>query len=214
VAEAFAFLNRFILSLLGFPLVAWLWHRHGGENLGFSIVVMAIPVVFGYLVPGLAIIWLKFWTIHSRFSIKGIQVHQGFIYGSGLALDAWVADHARFGHPIADVVLTCVLTGFIVGFTGWFIDIAGVKAGRIRIDNPMSRLGKNPETIVTYYAPSCYFALGASYMLAIHLAREVLVNQGRNSWAAALGAFILGFFLTSIPCIVLYLQLQYRKVVS
>jgi hypothetical protein len=212
MAEALAFLNRFILSIAGFPAVAWLWHRHGGENTLFTVVVMAIPLFFGYLVPGLAIIWLKLWAIQSHFSIKGIQVHQGFIYGSGLALDAWAADHARFGHPIADLVFTCILTGFIVGFTGWFIDIAGVKAGRIRIDNPMARLGRDPETIVTYYAPSCYFILGATYMLAIHLMREILIHQARQSWIAVLGTFTLGFLITSVPCIALYLHLQYRKV--
>lgn len=211
MTESLVFLHRFILSLAGFPLVAWLWHRHGGGNAAFTAVVMGIPVLFGYLVPGLAIAWLRLWEIRSPYSIKGIQVHQGFIYGSGLALNAWLADHARFANPAADLLVPALLCGSNAAFTGWFIDIAGVKAGRIRIDNPIARLGKDPEAIVSYYAPACYFALGASYMLAIHLAREVLLVRGMAGWVTATMVFLAGFLLTSAPITAIYLRLQHRK---
>jgi hypothetical protein len=211
-----AFINRFILSLAGFPLVAWLWFRHSGGDPGFTAVVMGIPLLFGYLVPGLAIVWLRMWEIRGRFSIKGIQVHQGFIYASGLALDAYVSHHLAFDNAIASVLGSCLVNGCIVAFTGWFIDIAGVKAGRIRIHNPMARLGKDPETVVTYYAPACYFTLGATYMLAVHLAWEAFLGQGRSDWVWARGAgggagvFVVGFLITAAPITAVYLYLQHR----
>lgn len=211
MADFLVFLNRFVLSLAGFPLVAWLWHRHaaeGGGHAAFTAVVMGIPLLFGYLVPGIAIVKLRLWEVRSRFSIKGIQAHQGFIYGSGLALDAWACDHVRFPHPAATVALSALLMGCVVAFTGWFIDIAGVKAGRIVVDNPPARLGRDPATIVTWYAPASYFVLGVSYMLSIHLARHLLIDRGLSGAGPVAGVFLAGFLITSVPIILVYLRLQ------
>lgn len=211
MAEVLAFLNRFILALAGFPLVAWLWHREGGGHGAFTGVVMGIPVLFGYLVPGLAIAWLRLWEIRSRFSIRGVQVHQGLVYGSGLALDAWIAWHIRFATPLATALVSALVNGIITAFGGWIIDIAGVRKGRIRIDNPPARAGLGPEAIVTYYAPACYFVLGAGYMLAIHLAWTALVVLRKEGWAWTGGTFLAGFLLASLPIIALYLWLQRRE---
>lgn len=224
MAEFLVYLNRVVWSLAGFPAMAWLWYRHGGASLPLAAIVLGIPLVFGYLMPGLAILWLRLWEINSRFSYKGIQIHQGFIYASGLSLDAYVAHHVRFAAPWATALASCLLTGCIVGFTGWFIDIAGVKAGRIRIDNPPARAGRDPATIVTHYAPACYFTLGFSYMAAVHLAWAFLGPAGPAphgylhatvtpevpSAAAVAALFATGFLVTAAPAGGLYLYLQSR----
>jgi hypothetical protein len=222
LAEFLVYLNRVVWSLAGFPVMAWLWYRHGGASVPLAAIVLGIPLVFGYLIPGLAILWLRLWEINSRFSYKGIQIHQGFIYASGLSLDAYAAHHVRFASPWATVIVSCLLTGCIVGFTGWFIDIAGVKAGRIRIDNPPARAGRDPATIVTYYAPACYFTLGFCYMLAVHLVWAFLgpaapglpgnlrdtVTPGSPSAFAIAALYAAGFLLTAAPAGALYLYLQ------
>jgi hypothetical protein len=210
MSEVLAFINRFVLALAGFPLVGWLWLRHSEGNRALAAVVMGIPLLFGYLVPGLAIAWLRLWEFRARFAIKGIQLHQGFIYGSGLALDAYVSHHVRFDGPAVTVILSSLVNGCIVAFTAWYIDLSGVKAGRIRIHNPPARQGRDPEAIVAYYAPACYFTLGVSYMLAVHLAWEILHGQARSGWLWIGAAFAAGFLMTAAPIIAVYLRLQYR----
>jgi hypothetical protein len=147
--------------------------------------------------------------MHSRFAVRGFQVHQGFIYASGLALDAYVCHHLRFERPWASVLFSCLLAGCIVGFTGWFFDIKGVVAGRIRIANPMSAKGREPATVVTYYAPACYFVLGVCFMLSVQAAWIVIVDLRRPEWAWAL--FAGGLLMTTAPSAALYLRLQHRR---
>jgi hypothetical protein len=175
VRSALLFISTYLFPVVGFPLVAYAWWRVG-ESWPFVVVVMGVPVVFGYVMPAILTGVIKRWRFTSGPRLGPYYVHHGFVYGAKLAL-ALLAVVRSFDTvvSIVDVVAISVVTGAATAFGGWWHDTQAVRAGKIAIDDGIEGLAT--------FAPPSYFAMGATYAAVSTAAFRVLVEDpGALAW--------------------------------
>ena len=163
------FISTFLFPVVGFPLVAYAWWRASG-SWPFVTVVMDVPVLFGYLMPGVATQVVKRWRFTSGPRVGAYYLHHGFIYGSKLAfaLLVVVRSLATVG-SLLDAIAVIVVAGTATAFGGWWHDVHAVRAGKIEVDGGTEALAG--------FAPPTYFSMGATYAAVVLGAHRVLVDD-------------------------------------
>jgi hypothetical protein len=144
-------------------------------------IVMGVPVLFGYLMPGVATHVVKRWRFTTGPRVGSYYVHHGFVYGSKLAFVLFLVVRSlasvRSAFDVGSVVL---VTGAATAFGGWWHDAQAVRAGKIEVDGGIDALER--------FAPASYFAMGATYAgmtLAAH--RVLVVDGGALVWVFPAG---------------------------
>ena len=181
VRTVLLFASTYAFPAIGFPLVTYAWWRSSG-SWPFVVVVMGVPVVFGYLMPWIATSVVKRW----RFTrVHTLYPHHGFIYGAKLAFALLLVirslDSIRTPFEVLSVML---VAGAATAFGGWFHDTQAARAGKIEIAGGI-------EALATF-APPSYFTMGATYAgvtLAAH--RVLLVDPQSVVWVFVVALFVL-----------------------
>jgi hypothetical protein len=163
------FVSTFLFPIVGFPLVTYAWWRASG-SWPFVAVVMGVPVVFGYLMPGVATQFVKRWRFTSGPRIGAYYLHHGFIYGSKLALALLIVVRSLASvTSFLDAMAVVATTGAATAFGGWWHDVHAVRAGKIAVDGGAEAL--------TEFAPPSYFSMGATYAAVVLAAHRVLAED-------------------------------------
>jgi hypothetical protein len=165
-----------VFALLGFPLMAWLWYQKGGFP--FAVLIMGLPLIFGYVVPGIGTNILKRWGFRDSWVVGNYFIHHGFIYASGLSLGLYLG---FVPSPPGDgwaIILNLFRTACIIGFMGWWHDLIAIRQGMMEVYNRAWKGGAAPEVIVTTYAPLCFSLFGAIYAAIATWGYDALVRQG------------------------------------
>lgn len=192
IEKTVLFLYGKIFALLGFPLMSWLWYQKYGA--GFTILVMGLPLVFGYVVPGIGTNILKQWRFRGSWVVGNYYIHHGFIYASGLSLGLYIG---FFPNPPGDVwasLANMVRVACIIGFVGWWHDLIAIRQGMMEVYNRAWRQGAAPEVIVTQYAPLCFSLFAAIYAGIAVWGYDILVRQGSLNalwWLFPLGLTLM-----------------------
>lgn len=188
----------FILPLPLTVLALLLWyHRTGWWT--YSLFVVVLPLLFGYVVPGIGTNLFKLWRFNwDFFRIGRYFLHHGFLFAPYFALslfltfpqappfdaDTWVAV------LVSNAALQCLLSAIH--------DYLGLRAGMIEIDNRAFREGKGPADIILDYGPIGYSLFGLSYA-AVCLAARFYLACG---WLPFVGWLLLGLLamgLSGVP---------------
>lgn len=200
VAKTFLFIYNYIFPTLGFPWVCWLWYRAGGAPL--AIFIMGLPLIYGYIIPGIGTNLMKKWRFNGPMLIGGYYWHHGFIYSSTMGMALFIAAFP-VGEGLLAILLIALRTAAIVGFVAWWHDILAVRNGMVEIYNGPCKRGEPPEVIVTSYAPVCFSLLGLTYGAVGGLAYQ-MVLKGESSmvwlWPVGLIAMTVA---TCVPYLVL-----------
>jgi hypothetical protein len=168
-AKRALFISTFLFPIVGFPLVTYAWWRASG-SWPFVAVVMGVPVVFGYLMPGVATQFVKRWRFTSGPRIGAYYVHHGFIYGAKLAFGLLVVVRSLASvNSLLDAIAVIATTGAATAFGGWFHDVHAVRAGKIAVDGGAEAL--------TDFVPASYFSMGATYAAIVLAAHRVLAEN-------------------------------------
>jgi hypothetical protein len=170
------FVSTYLYPAVGFPLITYAWWRTSGGSWPLVAVVMAVPVIFGYLMPGVATQFIKRWRFTGGPRIGAYYLHHGFIYGSKLAL-ALLAVVRSFATVVStlDAVAVVVVAGATTAFGGWWHDVNAVRAGKIEVAGGLDALAS--------FAPPSYFAMGATYAAVVLASERVLsTNAGAVAW--------------------------------
>jgi hypothetical protein len=165
-----------VFALLGFPLMAWLWYQKGG--LAFATLIMGLPLIFGYVVPGIGTNILKQWRFRDSWVVGNYFIHHGFIYASGLSLGLYIGFVPNQPGDVWAIVANLVRTACVIGFVGWWHDLIAIRQGMMEVYNRAWKEGAAPEVIVTKYAPLCFSLFGAIYAGVATWGYDVLVRQG------------------------------------
>lgn len=184
--KAITAISIYVLPVPIFILMAFLW-RHLVPNFYFIAFILGLPVLYGYLVPGIATNLLRRWRFRGRFLLGRYYAHHGFLYGSKMTfLLYWAFILLPRGERLGGMQIAAILlmNGLMCAAVFWFGDIQLVKAGMVEIDSKPARAGRSPEEIVTLYAPWCFFLIGASYAAGAVLAYNTFVI-GRDASASA-----------------------------
>jgi hypothetical protein len=164
------FVSTYLFPAVGFPLLTYGWWR-SSRSWQFVAVVMGVPALFGYLMPGVATQVVKRWRFTTGPRVGSYYIHHGFIYGSKLAFVLFLVvrslDSVGSAFDVAAVVL---VTGAATAFGGWWHDTQAVRAGKIEVDGGIGALAS--------FAPASYFAMGATYAAVTLAAHRVLSVDG------------------------------------
>lgn len=176
VRDSMLFVSTYLFPAVGFPLLTYAWWRSNGGSWPFVAVVMGVPVLFGYLMPGVATHVAKRWRFTTGPRVGSYYVHHGFIYGSKLALVLFLVVRSLATVASAlDVASVVVVTGAATGFGGWWHDVHAVRAGKVEIEGGIDALAS--------FAPASYFAMGATYAgVALGAHRVLAVDPGALAW--------------------------------
>jgi hypothetical protein len=179
------FVSTFLFPAIGFPLITYAWWRMSGGSWTFAATVMALPVVFGYLMPGIAVHVTKRWRFTSGPRVGSYYVHHGFVYGAKLAFVLLlVVRSLERVESVWEVIAVIVVTGAATAFGGWFHDVHAVRAGRIDVDGGVEALAS--------FAPPSYFAMGATYAaVALACYRVLLRDAASVVWVFPAGLIVL-----------------------
>jgi hypothetical protein len=197
--SVYQFLGPALLAPLGY----WLWlGRYDGDH-RLTLMTLAVPVVYAYVVPAVGTNVLKLWAIDTRFRLGRFRPHHGFVFGSAAAVLAFVcapaasADLGPWG-----VAQAAFVTGSVFAFWNWHYDTHAIRVGKIRIHVQPHIPEKSPAGIAMEHALTVFGGFGAAYAawLAVlpdlagsSLTRAVLVTALGAAFviAAPVGAFVL-----------------------
>ena len=72
---------QYAAPLIVLPLAYWLWlERMQGEH-RLALLVLAIPVVYAYVVPAVGTNVLRVWEFNTRLKLGRFRPHHGFVFG-------------------------------------------------------------------------------------------------------------------------------------
>jgi hypothetical protein len=178
------FFSTYLFPAVGFPLLTYAWWRASG-SWAFVSVVMGVPVVFGYLMPGIATQYVKRWRFTTGPRVGAYYVHHGFIYAAKLALVLFLVVRSPAAVRSAfDVAAIVIVAGAATAFGGWLHDVHAVRAGTIEVDGGVEALVE--------FVPASYFAMGATYASVVLAAYAILAaDPGALAWVFPGGLAIL-----------------------
>jgi hypothetical protein len=167
--QTLLFASTYAFPVVAFPLVSYAWFRTSG-SWSFVVLVMGVPVLFGYVMPWVATDVVQRWRFTAGPRVGSYYAHHGFIYGSKLAFALLLVIRSidavdSLAHASA-VVLVC---GAVTAFGGWFHDTQAVRAGKIAIDDG--------EAALATFAPPSYFTMGATYAAVALIGYRVLTRD-------------------------------------
>ena len=163
------FFSTYLFPAIGFPLVTYAWWQSSG-SWPFTVVAMGVPVLFGYIMPGIATHYVKRWRFTTGPRLGSYYVHHGFIYGSKLALALLLVVRSLSTVRTAfDTVSIVLVTGAATAFGGWWHDMNAVRAGKIEVEGGLDALAD--------FAPATYFSMGATYAGVALASRETLAGD-------------------------------------
>jgi hypothetical protein len=170
------FVSTFLFPVAGFPLVAYGWWRTSGGSWPLVTVVMGVPVIFGYVMPGVATQVIKRWRFTGGPRIGAYYIHHGFIYAAKLALALLVVVRSLATvMSLLDALAIVVVTGAATAFGGWWHDVNAVRAGKIEVDGGLDALAT--------FAPPSYYSMGATYAAVVLASERVLSGDpGAGAW--------------------------------
>ncbi len=185
VRNSLLFFSTYLFPLAGFPLVAYAWWRSSGGSWPFVLVVMGVPVIFGYLMPGIATQFVKRWRFTSGPRLGAYYVHHGFVYASKLAFVLFLVVRSLAAvRSLFDVASIVLVAGAATAFGGWLHDVHAVRAGKIEVDGGADAL--------VGFAPASYFTMGATYAGVVLAAHRVLAaDPGAVAWVFPAGLVTL-----------------------
>ena len=186
------------------PLAAWAWQVLDGD-IRFTVLVLATAIVYGYVVPGVATTVYGWWRFTGA-NCGGIFWHHGLMWGANLSTLLLAPFVLAQGDPrgVLAWIVTMVVSAGLHGFVLWAHDLGLVKYQLVKIRNPPAREGRDPATVVAFYAPWCFPLIGAGYALAALIGRHVLQQTPGNDWWPFLWLLPLGVGLMWLPATVVW----------
>lgn len=161
-----------------FPTSFFLWYSISNNNIKLALIAVLIPVIFGYVVPGLGTTVFKLWEFDTKFKLGRYTPFHGFVFAGPSAIFAWFCQTNTSGTiSYLDIFKTGVVTASVIGFWNWLFDIDVIKCKFAIIRNKPAYFDKDPETIATDYAPGYFGTFGFCYGVSVSYGRMLLEKQ-------------------------------------
>jgi hypothetical protein len=206
-------LYQYLAPIILFPLSYYLWLRQFEGNHAFVWLMLSIPVLFAYIIPGLGTNWLRLWEFNTRLRLGRFRPHHGFVFGAATSLIAWLCvagPAAPFSSP--ELFRTGFILGSVLAFWKWLYDMLAIKAGFIVVYNKPYAENRGPEAIAADYAPLLFGVFGLCYGFTIRLSQYYLLELGRWDYYGLLliGGNLAGL-LVPVLAFIIYSTLRYGE---
>lgn len=193
----------YILPLPLTIVLLFFWYNRFG-NFQFASYILGLGVLYGYIVPGVAINVLHLWKFTGPLKAGNFFIHHGFIYAPYLALVFYIALPANVVLTAGNIIRIILCNAFIQCVVSCHHDICAVKTGMVLINNKASHLGKSPTEIITNFGVIGFGLVGASFAASCLIAYHsyvVMENKNLGNWFSLL---LFGFLIMSF-CSIPYL---------
>jgi hypothetical protein len=191
-------LYQYLAPLIVFPFSYYLWLQQFDGNQAFVLLMLSIPVLFAYIIPGLGTNWLRLWEFNTRLRLGKFRPHHGFVFGAATGLIALVCI-AGPAEPfsVMELFRAAFILGSVLAFWNWLYDMAAIKAGFIMVYNNPYAENRGPEAIAADYAPVLFGAFGVCYGVVIRLGQYYLLetNQWNYYWLLFVGGNLAGLII-------------------
>ncbi len=195
LARASLATSTYIFPLVGSPLLVWAWWRIAGGDWRLVALVLAVPLVFGYVVAWVATGVVKRWRVTSGWRIGGAHIHHGFVYASKMAFVLLLATRSPISLRRWDFVAVVLLVGAATAFGGWLHDLYAIREGKIEFVGLDARAA---EQALASFAPASYFTVGATYAAVTIWSWRIVAKHPASSPWIFLGALAALFVVPSI----------------
>jgi hypothetical protein len=192
------FLIDFILPLPLTALMLFLWYIRTNNWL-FSLYVLMLPLLFGYIIPGIGTNILKLWAFKWKFMrIGDYFIHHGFMYAPYFALSLYLTFGNAGAISLVQAATIVISNSFLQCFLTTLHDYMGVKSGMIEINNRPFREGKSAAEIILDYGPIGYALFGCTYAISCLAAYQYLFKSLSFPFLTFLLLIILGLLLMGL----------------
>jgi len=176
--------------------------------------MLIVPTIYGYVIPGIAVNFMKKWKFHTRFRLGDYYAHHGFKYASNM--NTWFF-LASFHVNLADLttlqmITLCITTGCIQGFIIWWHDTNLIKLGKLELKNVLVNDQMSAEEKAFTYAPVSFFIIGSMYATAALVGIEYV--HGDLETLSFLGLIWIGFMIIAAPSSIAFHFLEKIKAVK
>ena len=198
---------QFVAPLALFPAGYLLWLRRYDGDHSLVWLVLSIPVLFAYVVPGLGTNWLGLWEIRTRFRLGRFRPHHGFVFGTATSLFGLLCvPESGPGFEVSALLRTALVTGSVLGFWNWLYDIYAIKSGFIVLHTRPAAEGQPAEVVATHHAPVYFGVFGVCYGACVYLVDALSAGSNRAAYVtiaiagnlAAIALPVVGYVLWSL----------------
>lgn len=201
MAKTFLFVYNKILPFVVFPAMAWLWATQ--TNLAFAAFVMGLPLLYGYIVPGIGTNVIKLWRFFDQkpWMLGNYFIHHGFIYSAALSAALYITFIPTAINDGWGWVVNMIRLAGLAGFVGWFHDTVALREGMLAMYNTPWKQGASPEAVAFHYGPLGFTSTGASFAACVLVAHHFLVVQNDPASLGWLVPLSLGLMalVVSVP---------------
>ena len=179
---------QYAAPLVILPLSYWLWLERCAGQHRLAALMLAIPVLYAYIVPAVGTNVLRIWEFNTRLRLGRFRPHHGFVFGSATSLIALAALTPGTTSPW-EMLRAGFVLGSVLAFWNWFYDVEALRAGFLRVYTRSYAERRGPEAIAMDYAPPIFGLFGLCYGIVIPLAETALADPAR--WGLYWGFFVL-----------------------
>lgn len=194
-----------------FP-ACWFFYTYWSEkvNSDFGLYMILVPVLYGYIMPGIAVNIMKKWKFYTPFRLGNYYAHHGFKISSGMNTWFFIAsyglDIGNLSETSAFITLP-IAAGAIQGFFTWLNDTHLIKAGKLDLFNNLVNEKMSAEEKAFTYAPLCFFVLGSTFAIAAVFG----YNHFQYNDASLVKATLYGFAFVAFSTSMAFNFLEWRK---
>lgn len=168
------------------PLAAYLWWLHYGQA-PLVALVLGVPVLHAYIVPGIGTNVLKMWAFNSRLRLGRFRPQHGFVFGSATAMIALpLIGQAGDG----DVLGASLRVGCVLLAVNWLYDALAIRYGLLEVYNQPWAQGLGAWAVAADYVVWFFGVFGLIYGAGMKLAEAALMPAATVprafSWGAAM----------------------------
>jgi hypothetical protein len=179
---------QWIMSLAILPICYLAWYEKLDKRHDLTILVFIVPVVFGYVVPGVGTNLLKLWEFNAGVKMGRFTVLHGIVFGASCGLLSLLCcDILLVKSSPFSMLKSAHVCGVVICFWNWIFDVYALHSGIAVIYNKPRALGKSCLSIASDYAPVYFGAFGICY--GIHISILCTLRPLWNSlefWVLAL----------------------------
>lgn len=167
--KAYLVICDFIIPVPLTLIMFWVWYSKTGNILFTSLIILQ-PLVFGYLVPGVAARFLRLWEFTWPFRFKYCFYHHGFIYSGYLSFLLWLFWNPQNDFSWYELALSGTYGFIAMMIIGTHHDLLGLKVGMIK---NYTKTLNNGESVLKYMSVVVVISfglVGAFYFLSAYWA--------------------------------------------
>lgn len=190
--KIFLLIGNKIFPFVALPILFFLWMHAGGIH--FTLLVLGLPLLFGYIAPGIGTNVLKMWRFRDDWMIGNFFIHHGFIYAATFGSVMYFSFVPPASGDWLTVFLNVVRCAGILGFVGWTHDTIAIREGVMEVYNEAWKRGAPAEVIAAHYAPLAFALIGACYAGIITTGYQTIVlekNPASLWWLLLLGLAVM-----------------------